>query len=170
MAQAFKLVDPVLKHVMTVHAEYGSAQLVGTTGKGTRRIHPILGGTFEIHAVSGGTFETVAMEGLVLGGGDWQTLHGDSLSLLDARITLQTADGNYLYVQASGRRFAPPDVLKRLVSGELVQRKEYYGVSSTLIETAAPGLEWMNYHQFLGNARTDKTLHHIRYFAVDYEA
>ena len=153
---------------MTIHAEYGAPQVVGPMGKGTRRIHPIFGGTFELHAVAGGTFDCPALSGTVEGGGDWQTLHGDALSILDARITLKTQDGHYLYIQAAGRRFAPPDVLKRLLSGAPVERKEYYGVSSTVIETAAPGLEWMNYHQFLGNARTEKSVHHIRYFAVDY--
>jgi len=170
MSNEVKLIDPVVRHVMTIHAEYGSPQTVGPTGKGTRRIHPILGGEFEIHAVSGGTFESRALKGVVVGGGDWQVLHGDALSILDARITLQTSDGHYMYIQAAGRRYAPPDVLKRLLNGDVVQRREYYGVSSTVIETAAPGLEWMNYHQFLGNARTEKSMHHIRYFAVDYPA
>jgi hypothetical protein len=168
MAQEVKLVDPVLRHVMTVHADYGPPQLVGPMGRGTRRIHPVLGGTFELHAVAGGTFDCPALTGTVEGGGDWQTLHGEALSILDARITLKTSTGHYIYVQAAGRRYAPPDVLKRLLNGEPVQRKEYYGVSSTVMETSAPELEWMNYHQFLGNARTEKTVHHIRYFAVDY--
>ena len=170
MTQEMKLVDPIVRHVMTIHAEYGPPQTVGPTGKGTRRIHPILGGTFEILAVSGGTFESPATTGTVTGGGDWQMLHGDALSLLDARITLKTSDGHYIYVQAAGRRYAPPEVLRRLLNGEPVQRREYYGVSSTTIETSAPGLTWMNYHQFLGNARTEKSVHHIRYFAVDYPA
>ena len=47
-------------------------------------------------------------------------LHGDALSILDARITLKTGDGHYIYVQGAGRRYAPPDVLKRLLDGEPV--------------------------------------------------
>ena len=51
-----------------------------------------------------------------------------------------------------------------------MQRTDYYGCSAVAIETSAPGLEWMNYHQFIGNARTEKNMHHVRYFAVDYDA
>jgi len=168
MATDVKLVDPICRYVLTTHAEVGSMQMVGQMGKGLRRILPILGGTFHIPSQKGCTFETPEIKGVVVGGADWQILHSDSLAELDARITLRTDDGHYILLRASGRRYAPPDVLKRLLAGDPVGRNEYYGCSSTVIETSAPGLEWMNYHQFIGNARTEKSVHHVRYFAIDY--
>ncbi len=163
-----KLVDPICRHVLTTHTEVGPFQVVGPMGKGIRRVMPILGGTFHIPAQKGGSFQTPEVKGIVVGGADWQILHGDSLSVLDARITLRTDAGHYILLCASGRRYAPPGVLQRLLAGDAVGRDEYYGCSSTVIETSAPGLEWMNYHQFIGNARTEKSMHHVRYFAIDY--
>lgn len=167
MAEA-RAVDPVCRQVMTVDVEVGPFQVVGPMGKGTRRILPYLGGTFRIAAQTGGSFRTPEVSGTVAGGADYQVLHGDSLVELDARMTLRTDDGHYLLVRAAGRRFAPPAVVQRLLAGDPVGRDEYYGCSATVVETGAPGLEWMNYHQFIGNARTEKNVHHVRYFAIDY--
>ncbi len=163
-----KLVDPICRHVLTVHAQVGAFQVVGPTGKGTRRILPFLGGTFHIPAQKGGTFRTPEVKGTVVGGEDCQVLHGDSLVELDARMTLRTDAGHYILLRASGRRYAPPEVIKRLLAGDPVGRDEYYGCSSAAIEASVPGLEWMSHHQFIGNARTEKTVHHVRYFAIDY--
>jgi hypothetical protein len=163
-----KVIDPICRHVLTVHAEVGDWQVIGDMGKGVRRILPYLGGTFEMPAQKGGTFSTPEVKGTIVGGADWQILHSDSLSELDARMTLRTDSGHHILIRASGRRYAPPAVLKRLLAGEPVGRDEYYGCSSSVFETSAPGLEWMNHHQFIGNARTEKSVHHVRYFAIDY--
>lgn len=163
-----KLVDPVFRLALITHVEVGPWQIVGEMGKGVRRILPMLGGTFHIPEQKGGTFQTPEVAGTVISGADWQILHSESLASLDARITLLTPGGHYILLRAEGRRYASPEVLKRLVAGEPVQRADYYGVSSTVIETSAPGLQWMNHHLFIGNARTEKSMHHVRYFVVDY--
>ena len=168
MQSGVKLIDPVCTLAFTTSVEVGPWQVVGDMGRGIRRILPMLGGTFRIPAQKAGTFKTPEVKGTVVGGADWQILHSESLAELDARITLKTDDGHFILLRASGRRFAPPDVLKRLIAGDAVQRDEYYGVSSTVVETSAPGLAWMNYHQFIGNARTEGNVHHVRYFAIDY--
>ena len=168
MSSDVKLVDPVCRLALITHVEVGPWQTVGDMGRGVRRILPMLGGTFEIPAQKAGSFSTPQVQGTVVGGADWQVLHGDSYSELDARITLRTEGGHYLLLRASGRRYAPPDVIKRLLAGDPVQRDEYYGCSATVIETSAPELKWMNYHQFIGNARTEGNVHHVRYFAIDY--
>ena len=62
--------------------------------------------------------------GTVVGGADWQILHGESLAELDARITLRTDDGHFILLRASGRRFAPPDVLKLVSSAIEVKGAE----------------------------------------------
>ena len=160
--------SPVCTLAFTTSVEVGPWQVVGDMGRGIRRILPMLGGTFRIPAQKAGTFKTPEVKGTVVSGADWQILHSESLAELDARITLKTDDGHFILLRASGRRFAPPDVLKRLIAGDDVQRDEYYGVSSTVVETSAPGLAWMNYHQFIGNARTEGNMHHVRYFAIDY--
>ena len=168
MSTEIKSVDPVCRLALTTRVEVGPIQLIGDSGHGIRRILPMLGGSFHIPAQNAGTFNTLEVKGTIVGGADWQVLHGDSLSELDARITLKTDSGHYILLRASGRRFAPPGVLKRLLAGEPVGRDEYYGCSATVAETSAPGLEWMNHHQFIGNARTEQSIHHVRYFAIVY--
>ncbi len=168
MSSDVKLIDPVCRLALTLRLEVGPLQVIGDTGRGVRRILPMLGGTFHIPSQDAGTFKTAEVKGTVIGGADWQVLHGDSLFELDARITLKTDSGHYLLLRASGRRFAPPAVLKRLLAGDPVGRDEYYGCSATVAETAAPGLAWMNHHQFIGNARTEQSIHHVRYFAIVY--
>lgn len=157
-------VTPVCVHVMTLTVEVGEVTEVSDPLRGARRVRPFVGGTFEIHATRGTTFECAASSGVVTAGLESTQRRSPTLTELEAHITLRTDGGDTIYVRAQGRRFARPDVLERLLAGEAVSRREYYGCSATVMETAAPGLEWMTYHQFIGNA-TGAT---VRYYAVDY--
>jgi hypothetical protein len=85
-----KPVDPICRLAPTTRVEVGPWQTVGEMGKGVRRILPMLGGTFHIPAQNGSTFTTPEVWGSVVGGADWQVLHGDSLAKLDARIPPRT--------------------------------------------------------------------------------
>jgi len=161
--------DPILRLAMTLRIECGPFETVGQMGKGLRRIMELKGGTFEILAQAAGTFETPGIRGEVLGGYDWQILHSDTLAELDARYNLRTDDGHLIYVRATGRRYAHPEILQKLFRGEPVERgRNYYGASTPLIETAHPKLLWMNHHAFIGNSRSDPNYQNLRIFAVDY--
>lgn len=159
-----RTVTPVCVHVMTLTVEAGEATEVSDAQRGTRRLRPFVGGRFEIHAAEGATFECAAGSGVVTGGLESHLRRSPTLTELEAHLTLRTDGGDTIYVRAHGRRFATPEVLERLLAGEEVSRREYYGCSATVMETSAPGLEWMSHHQFIGNA-TGAT---IRYYAVDY--
>lgn len=162
-------IDPVLRLAMTMQVECGPFEMVGEMGKGIRRVQQLKGGRFEILAQRGGSFETPAKKGVVLGGYDWQILHGESLAELDARYNLRTDDGHLIYVRAAGRRYATPEILARLMRGEPAQRgRDYYGASTPLIETGDPDLLWMNHHAFVGNSRSEPGVQNIRFFVVDY--
>lgn len=163
--------DPVLRLAMTIRLECTPFEIVGDMGKGVRRIMTFTGGTFDIPAQAGVTFSTPAVKGVVVGGNDWQILHSDRLAELDGRFQLRTEDGHLIYVRASGRRYASPENLQKLFRGEPVQRgPDYYGASTPLIETAAPGLEWMNHHAFIGNSRSEPGAQNLRFFVVDFSA
>ena len=41
-------------------------------------------------------------------------------------------------------------------------------LSAVSIETGSPELLWMNHHAFIGNARSEKNVQHLRFFVVDY--
>jgi hypothetical protein len=163
------IVDPVLSLIMTLRVECGPFETVGDMGKGIRRIQTLTGGSFAIPAQTGGTFSTPAVKGVVLGGHDWQILHSDRYAELDARYNLRTDDGHLIYVRASGRRYATPEILQKLMRGEPVQRgPDYYGASTPIIETGAPDLLWMNHHAFIGNSRSEPGAQNLRFFVVDY--
>jgi hypothetical protein len=162
--------DPFLRLVMTVRLECTPFEVVGDTGKGTRRVQFITGGSFDIFAQQAGTFTTPAKKGIVLGGHDWQVVHSETLVELDVRYNLRTDDGHLIYFRAAGRRFATPEMLAQILRGEPAQRgREYYGVSTPLIETGDPDLQWMNYHAFVGNSRSRPGVHNVQVFTVDYE-
>src|SRR6516164_5676544 len=75
---------------------------------------------------------------------DWQIVLPDGTALGDIRYTLQTDDGDLLYVQSRDVRHGSADVLARLARGEAVDASEYTFRTSTQIETAAPGRQWLH--------------------------
>ena len=109
---------------------------LGDTANGRRRIV----------ALTDGTFTGPGLNGRLLPGAsaDWQLVLADGTAIGDVRYTLQTDDGDLLYVQSRGVRHGPPDVLARLARGDDVDASEYTFRTSTHIETAAPGLDWLN--------------------------
>jgi Protein of unknown function (DUF3237) len=136
-----RLPDPSLTRVYRLEATLGEPLDVGDLAQGHRRIVPLTGGTFtgpELH-------------GKLLPGSsaDWQTVLPDGTALGDIRYTLQTDDGELLYVQAHGVRHGSADVLARLARGEDVDASEYTFRTSTQIETAAPELDWLNKGVFI---------------------
>jgi Protein of unknown function (DUF3237) len=135
------LPDPSLTRVYHLEATLGEPLDLGDGAQGRRRIVPL----------TGGTFAGPALNGTLLPGSsaDWQTVLSDGTALGDIRDTLQTDDGDLLYVQARGVRHGSADVLARLARGEDVDASEYTFRTSTQIETAAPALGWLNKGVFI---------------------
>jgi hypothetical protein len=107
---------------------------LGDTPLGRRRIIGITGGSF-----SG------RISGRVLpGGADWQLIRADGTADLDARYTLETADGALIYVVNRGYRHGPPEVIARLAKGEDVDPALYYMRTTPWFETSAPAYGWLN--------------------------
>jgi Protein of unknown function (DUF3237) len=130
------LPDPSLTRVYRLEATVGEPLGLGDIAQGRRRIVPL----------TGGTFTGPDLNGKLLPGSsaDWQIVLPDGTALGDIRYTLRTDDGILLYVQSRGVRHGSADVLERLARGEDVEASEYTFRTSTKIETAAPGLEWLN--------------------------
>lgn len=111
------------------------ARELGQTPMGRRRII----------AITGGQFSGPRFSGRVLAGGaDWQVIRADGVAFLDARYTLETADGALVYVNNRGYRHGPPEVLERLARGEDVDPALYYMRATPWFETAAPKYAWLN--------------------------
>ncbi len=132
---------PRLTLVYRLEATLGQPLDLGNTSQGHRRIVPQTGGTFSGPGISGKLVPGASA--------DWQILLPDGSSLADMRYTLQTDEGGLLYVQSRGGRYGPPEVLARLGRGEHVDASEYTFRTSTHIETAIPGLDWMNKAVFI---------------------
>lgn len=139
MAQ-FQPVVPQLSPLLQVVVLLAPALSVGATALGQRRIIHITGGHF-----TGQTPDETLLTGIVLpGGADWQLVRADGVALLEARYTLQTADGALIYVQNRGVRHGPPEVLTALASGEEVDPAHYYMRTTPTFETGAPQYRWLN--------------------------
>jgi len=130
------LPNPRLAGVYRLEATISQPQEFGETADGYRRIVPL----------TGGTFRGPEMSGTLLPGAsaDWQVLRPDGTALGDIRYTLQTDRGELLSVRSRSVRHGPAEVLARLARGEDVDPHEYTFRASTRIETAAPGLDWLN--------------------------
>jgi hypothetical protein len=95
--------------------------------------------------ITGGAFEGPRMSGRILpGGADWQIIRGDGIVEVDARYTLETADGALIYITNWGLRHGPPAVIRRLGAGEKVDPREYYFRTTPTFETGAPRYAWLN--------------------------
>ena len=78
------------------------------------------------------------------GGADWQVIRSDGVADLDARYTLETADGALIYVRNRGYRHGPAEILRRLASGENVDPGRYYMRTTPRFETGDPRYAWLN--------------------------
>src|SRR5258707_1544904 len=136
-----RLPEPRLAKIFRLEASLGEALDLGNVAQGRRRIVPL----------TGGTFAGPELNGTLLPGAsaDWQIVLPDGTALGDIRYTLQTDDGDLLYVQSRGVRHGNADVLERLARGEDVDATEYTFRTSIQIETAAPALDWLNKGVFI---------------------
>jgi hypothetical protein len=125
---------PTLRHFSRATVQVASPQVFGKTPFGERRVVQILAGQLE------GELNAEVLPG----GADWQILTQDGVSHLEARYTLRTPEGALILVHNRGLRHAPPEVLARLYSGEIVAPSTYYFRSTPTFETADERYSWLN--------------------------
>jgi hypothetical protein len=139
-----QLPDPHLTVVYRLEATVAEPFDLGGTPLGHRRIVPLTDGTFTGPEINGKLLPGASA--------DWQIVLADGTALGDVRYTLQTDDGDLLYVQSRGVRHGSAEVLARLARGEDVDPSQYTFRTSTQIETAAPDLDWLNKGIFISVA------------------
>ena len=131
---------PGLEFAFEVRVEVADPTVIGKVRGRERRIIDILGGTFEGPKIHGKVLP---------GGADWQLIGADGFTNIDARYTLQTADGELIYVSNIGIRHASEETMRRLNSGEKVDPSLVYFRAIPTFETAAPGLDWLTRSIFI---------------------
>ncbi len=155
-----QLAAPVQTFFADLQVAVGAPQEVGNTAQGIRRVIPIVGGS-----ATG-----VGWTALVLAGGaDFQLVVSDRLTLLDARYCLQTDGGDLIYVQNRALRSGPPELMARLLRGELLDAAstaQIYFRCSPTFETASPALRWITERMFTGTGarHPDKVV--MRFFEL----
>ena len=154
-----KPTEPTLTFAFEMRATLGPAIEVGKLADGrVRRIVP----------VTGGAFQGPAIQGTVLAGGaDWQVVTPDGIAVLDARYTLQTDEGHFIYVSNKGIRHGKPEVLKRIAAGDEVDPSEYYMRTAPELEASAPELDWLRRSLFVCSGARLKDTVIIAFYKVN---
>jgi len=133
------------------------AQDLGDTPMGRRRIIPITGGTCSGARLSGKVLP---------GGADWQVIRPDGVAHLDARYSIETADGALVYVRNRGYRHGPPEVMARLARGEAVDPALYYMRTTPWFETGDARYAWLNRIVCVGSGMRLASAVRIDFYAV----
>jgi hypothetical protein len=158
LAQDVPAAPPGLRFVFELRAQVAAPVEIGEVAHGRRRIVEILGGT-----VKGPDFSAK----VVPGGADWQLIQPDGFSELDTRYTLETDKGELVYVQNAGIRHAPPEVMRRLLAGEIVDPKLVYFRTVPKFETSAPDLQWLARSIFVGVGERFPTEVVVRFYRLE---
>ena len=124
-----------LRPLLKAEIALAAPQELGDTPQGRRRIIGITGGRFSGERLSGRVLP---------GGADWQLVRADGVADLDARYTLESADGALIYVRNRGYRHGPAEVLARLAKGENVDPALYYMRTTPSFETGDARYAWLN--------------------------
>lgn len=151
------LLPPGLARFADLNVQVGAPIEVGDTGRGVRRLIPILGGTC---VARDWTARVLA------GGADFQLLVNARMARLEARYVLETDAGDRIYVHNDALRTASPEVMARLVRGEPVDPADVYFRCVPRFETSAPALAWMMERVFLGSGLRRPADVVMRFFEV----
>lgn len=118
--------------------------------------------------ISGGTVKGPRLQGTVLaGGGDWQTIGADGLTIVDTRYTLKASDGTVIDIVNPGVRVASPDVTARLARGEPVAPDAYYFRTAPRFSVADGPHDWLRKTVFVGRGIRNPDNVQIDVFTVD---
>jgi hypothetical protein len=109
--------------------------IVGATAGVFRRVGVVPSGAFEGERLSGEVLD---------GGSDWQAVRDDGSTTLDVRLVLKTTDGAMISMRYKGVRHGPPEIIKKIEDGEIVDPASYYFRIAPMFETASPKYDWLN--------------------------
>ena len=131
------------RYVFTLTVRIGEVTSAGEIGHGVRRIIPILGGEVRGEAVNGK---------ICAFGADFQIIRPNELIELEAKYAFETDDGAVVYVENTGIRFGPVDLLQKLKRGEPVDPKLIYFRTVPKFETGSEKYRWLMENLFIGSA------------------
>lgn len=149
---------PTLTYAFTARIELAQPVERGEVADARRRFVPITGGL-----VAGPRFTGA----VIPGGGDWQTIHRDGLTAVDAMYLLEAADGTIVGVRNAGVRVASREVTDRITRGEDVPPDSYYFRSAPAFDPPPGPHAWMREKVFVGRGIRRPDHVQIQFFIVD---
>jgi hypothetical protein len=149
---------PALSFVCEARFQVDAPIELGTGADGIHRVIPIAGGT-----VTG-----PRLQGVVLpGGSDWQRIRPDGVAEIEARYIIHSDDDALISVVNRGLRTGPPEVMKRLAAGDIVDPALYYFRTAPRFQTASPHYGWLTQSLFLGLGERTPSEVLIRFWCVE---
>jgi len=118
-----------------IEAELSFPEVIGPIAEGMRATFYIQGGTFEGPNLKG-TIKPV--------GADWFVIRNDQVGQLDVRATLETDDGELIYVYYQGLVDFPEETKKELAQGNLPVGGEFKILTNPVFRTASQKYAWLN--------------------------
>lgn len=146
-----------LDFVGELSVNVGAPIVLTETQEGVRRV---------VHILSGRVDGPRLNAAVLPGGLDHQLIRPDGLSILEARYAVKTDDGADIYVVNRALRHGPPEVMARVMAGEIVDPSLYYFRTAPCFETADPRYDWMNRTLFVGEGGRTKDSVHVKFYAV----
>jgi hypothetical protein len=146
------IAPPQLLHVADVLVEIAAPIEIGN-----RRVIPIVGGEALGPRIRGK---------VLAGGADYQIIRPDGVTELHARYAIEIEDRQVVYVENSGLRRGPPELIEKLRRGEVVDPALIYFRTTPRFETAAPGYEWLMRNLFVCSGARFPDRVEIRFFQV----
>jgi Protein of unknown function (DUF3237) len=148
---------PRLEHVADLTVRIATPLEIGRIAGNLRRVIPIAGGEVLGPRIFGRVLP---------GGADFQVMRADGITDLHARYVIETPEGHLIYVENTGVRSGPPELLEKIRQGEAVDPALIYFRSTPRFETAAPGYEWLMQNLFVCSGARFPNRVELRFFRV----
>lgn len=148
---------PGLVHVADLVVRIAAPIEIGLIAGNLRRMIPIAGGEVLGPRIRGKVLP---------GGADFQLMRVDGVTDLQARYVIEIEERQLIYVENSGVRHGPPELMEKLRRGETVDPALIYFRTTPRFETAAPGYEWLMRNLFLCSGARFPDRVEMRFFQV----
>jgi hypothetical protein len=148
---------PGLLHVADLVVRIAEPIEIGRVAGNLRRVIPIAGGEMLGPRIRGRVLP---------GGSDFQLMRVDGVTDLQARYVIEIEDRQVIYVENSGVRYGPPELMEKLRRGETVDPALIYFRTTPRFETAAPGYEWLMRNLFICSGARFPDRVEMRFFQV----
>ena len=118
--------------------------------------------------VDGGEFEGPSLKGKIrsAAGADWLTLT-EKFGHLDVRVTFETVDGAFIFVEYTGKLELTESVLSALQGDGTTHSGDQYFFTSPRMQTGHPDYEWVNNIVCLGRGKLQPGRVDYEVFRVD---